>query len=162
MSPASVLFSCASRTDSVMGGSLQEDARRTRRARVQPRRPTPLVTLGGHSPTLAQGAARSSEPKLHAWRDSEAIGDGSVTGFGSPSPAECSSPLQFWSALPELWSHGLTATVRAAPPWWCSHSCWSAWSPWMPSAGESSLLFAVSSWTVGSGVIPEHSRNRGR
>ena len=30
----------------------------------------------------------------------------------------------------------------------------------MPSAGESSLLFAVSSWTVGSGVIPEHSRNR--
>jgi hypothetical protein len=32
----------------------------------------------------------------------------------------------------------------------------------MPSAGESSLLFAVSSWTVGSGVIPEHSRNSGR
>src|SRR4029077_7134269 len=32
------------------------------------------------------------------------------------------------------------------------HSCWSAWSPWMPSAGGSSLLFAVSSWTVGSGV----------
>jgi hypothetical protein len=31
----------------------------------------------------------------------------------------------------------------------------SAWSPWMPSAGESSLLFAVSSWTVGSGAIPE-------
>jgi hypothetical protein len=25
----------------------------------------------------------------------------------------------------------------------------------MPSAGESSLLFAASSWTVGSGVIPE-------
>ena len=25
----------------------------------------------------------------------------------------------------------------------------------MPSAGESSLLFAVSSWTVGSGVVPE-------
>ena len=30
----------------------------------------------------------------------------------------------------------------------------------VPSAGESSLLFAVSSWTVGSGVIPEHSRSR--
>jgi cobalamin biosynthesis Mg chelatase CobN len=25
----------------------------------------------------------------------------------------------------------------------------------MPSAGESSLLFAVSSWTVGSGVTPD-------
>jgi hypothetical protein len=30
----------------------------------------------------------------------------------------------------------------------------------MRSAGESSLLFAVSSWTVGSGVIPEHSPKR--
>jgi hypothetical protein len=29
----------------------------------------------------------------------------------------------------------------------------------MPSAGESSLLFAVSSWTVGSGVIPERWRS---
>jgi hypothetical protein len=28
----------------------------------------------------------------------------------------------------------------------------------MSSAGEWSLLFAVSSWTVGSGVIPEHWR----
>jgi hypothetical protein len=28
----------------------------------------------------------------------------------------------------------------------------------MPSAGESSLLSAVSSWTVGSGVVPERWR----
>src|SRR5512133_47118 len=115
-------------------------------------------TLSSGEMTVAQGAARSSDLDFDAWRDSEAIGDGSVNGFDSLSPAECSSPLHFWSALPELWSHGLTATVRAALPWWCSHSCWPAWSPWMRSAGESSLLFAVSSWTVGSGVIPEHSR----
>src|SRR6201989_536367 len=30
----------------------------------------------------------------------------------------------------------------------------------MPSAGESSLLFAVSSWTVCLGVIPERSAKR--
>jgi Domain of unknown function (DUF4304) len=30
----------------------------------------------------------------------------------------------------------------------------------MPSAGESSLLFAASSWALGSGVIPEHWRRR--
>jgi len=30
----------------------------------------------------------------------------------------------------------------------------------VPSAGESSLLFAVSSWALGSGVIPEHWRRR--
>ena len=96
-------------------------------------------------------------PRLHAWRDSEAIGGGSVTGFGSPSPAGCFSPWHSWSGLPPSWSQGLTATVRVAPPWWCSHSCWSAWSPWTPSAGESSLLFAVSSSTAGSGVTPEHS-----
>ncbi len=41
---------------------------------------------------------------------------GSVTGFGSPSPAECSSPLRLWSALPRFWSHALTATGRAAHP----------------------------------------------
>jgi hypothetical protein len=98
---------------------------------------------------LAHGAVRSSDLDFHAWGDYEAIGDGSVAGFGSLSPVECSSPLQFWSALPELWPHGLRGTVRAALPWWCSHSCWSAWSPWMRSAGESSFLFAVSWWTVG-------------
>ena len=47
----------------------------------------------------------------------------------------------------------VTAPGRAAHPSWCSHSCWSAWSRWMPSAGESSLSFAVSSWTVGSGAM---------
>ena len=41
----------------------------------------------------------------------------SVTGFGSPSPAECFSPLRFWSASPQLRSHGLAALGRAARPW---------------------------------------------
>jgi hypothetical protein len=33
-------------------------------------------------------------------------------------------------------------------------------SHWMPSAAESSLLFAAASWTVGPGVIPERVRGR--
>ena len=44
--------------------------------------------------------------------------------------------------------------------WWCSLLLVGVVT--LDAVGrESSLLFAVSSWTVGSGVIPEHSRRRG-
>ena len=81
--------------------------------------------------------------------------DGSVTGVGSLSPAECSSPLHFIVGVAEIVvarAHG--DREGGAPMVVLWHSCWSAWSPWMPWAGESSLLFAISSRIVGSGVVP--------
>ena len=98
-------------------------------------------------------------PSMRAWLESEAIGDGSASGFGSLTPAEFSSPPQFSSPVPGLCSDGLRATGRAAHPWSSWHSFWPPSSPSMPSAGEYSPLFAVSA--LGSGVIPEHWRSYG-
>ena len=54
---------------------------------------------------------------IRAWLQSEAIGDCSVSGFGSLTPAECSSPPHFYSAAPQWCSHGLMATGRVAHRW---------------------------------------------
>ena len=93
----------------------------------------------------AQGAARSSDLAfVHAW---------------STKLLEMArSPASALSARPRgLHRHsagrgrrgcvrtGSGRTGRAAHPWSSWHSCWPPWSPSMRSAGERSLLFAVSS-----------------
>src|SRR4051812_14781264 len=69
MSPAWVLFSCASRTDLVMGGSLQSDARRPRRAGTAPTADASSHDRGT-SPTLARRVTgvrrtRRGSPQVH-------------------------------------------------------------------------------------------------